>query len=48
MKKICQAKELGYYDTHVSQSMLYKIFYLRDVNDLYMKKMYLYTTKYEK
>lgn len=31
MKKLCQAKELEYYDMNVSPNMLFKIFSVRDV-----------------
>lgn len=48
MKKYIHAKELEYYDTNGSQSMLFKIFILRDVNATFTwKTILLCATKFE-
>lgn len=37
-EEICQPKELAYYDTNVSHSMLFKISNLRNVSNFYIEK----------
>lgn len=39
-EEVRQAKELKCYDAHVFQTMLLKIFNLRDINDFFRKKCF--------